>query len=83
MIDEPIKLGDELEDVVARVRGIAHGRVEYLDGTVYWILQPQAIDGSTVPKEVHSQEAYCIKVGDGIRVEPKPPLGFHVRDKKA
>ena len=48
-----IKLGDEVEDIVAKVRGIAHGRVEYLDGSVYWIIQPPSIDGE-LAKEIHS-----------------------------
>lgn len=73
-----IKLGDEVEDVVAKVRGIAHGRVEYLDGSVAWIIQPPAIEGE-LAKEVHVQDAYARRVGDGIRIEPKPPMGFHAR----
>lgn len=71
-----IKLGDEVEDVVAKVRGIAHGRVEYLDGSVYWIIQPPADAGVELAKEVHSQAGYCVKVGDGVYMKPKPPLGF-------
>ena len=78
-----IRLGDEIEDMVAKVRGIAHGRVEYLDGSVYWIIQPRSEDGAVVAKEVHAQDAYCQRVGDGIRVKPKPPLGFNVRSVKA
>jgi hypothetical protein len=78
--DQPIKLGDEIEDIVAKVRGIAHGRVEYLDGSVYWIIQPPAENGAILTKEVHSQEAYCRRVGDGVRVEPKKPMGFHASE---
>lgn len=77
-----IKLGDEVEDVVARVRGIVHGRVEYLDGSVYWIVQPPSIDGAEVAKEVHVQEAYCVRVGDGVYVKPKPPLGFNAEAQR-
>lgn len=70
-----IKLGDEVEDIVAKVRGIAHGRVEYLDGSVYWIIQPPSVDGE-LAKEIHSQAAYCRRIGDGVYVKPKPPMGF-------
>lgn len=77
-----IKLGDEIEDVVAKVRGIAHGRVEYLDGSVYWIIQPPGEDGAIVAKEVHSQDAYCRRVGDGVYLAPKPVIGFHAREKE-
>lgn len=78
-----IQLGDEIEDVVAKVRGIAHGRVEYLDGTVYWIIQPRSEDGAIVAKEVHSQDSYCERIGDGVRITAKPPMGFHARNVKA
>lgn len=81
MNSDPIKLGDEIEDVVAKVRGIAHGRVEYLDGTVYWIVQPGADDQGGAQKEVHCSDAYCKRVGDGVRIKPKPPTGFHIRDE--
>ena len=74
-----IELGDEIEDVVAKVRGIAHGRVEYLDGSVAWIIQPPGVDGSELAKEVHTQDAYARRVGDGVRVKSKPPMGFHAR----
>lgn len=77
-----IELGDEIEDVVAKVRGIAHGRVEYLDGSVAWIIQPPALEGAELAKEVHSQDAYVRRVGDGVRVKPKPPMGFHARNDK-
>lgn len=79
---DEIRLGDEIEDVVAKVRGIAHGRVEYLDGSVCWIIQPPAEDGRALNKDVHSQDAYCVKVSDGVRLEAKPPMGFHAREKK-
>lgn len=80
MSKKGIKLGDEIEDVVAKVRGIAHGRVEYLDGSVYWIIQPPAEDGAILAKEVHSQEAYCRRVGDGVHVERKRVMGFQAKD---
>lgn len=80
MNSDPIKLGDEIEDVVAKVRGIAHGRVEYLDGSVYWIIQPGSDSEGGLQKEVHSQDAYCVRIGDGVRIEPKPPIGFHARE---
>ena len=73
-----IELGDEIEDVVAKVRGIAHGRVEYLDGSVAWIIQPPSAEGE-LAKEVHTQDAYARRVGDGVRVKSKPPMGFHAR----
>lgn len=83
MAKKGIKLGDEIEDVVAKVRGIAHGRVEYLDGSIYWIIQPPAEDGALLAKEVHSQDAYCRRIGDGVYLKPKPKAGFHVRDEKS
>lgn len=79
MSKKGIQLGDEIIDTVAKVSGIAHGRVEYLDGSIYWVIQPKSEDGINVSKEVHSQDAYCEWVSDGIRLEPKPPMGFHVR----
>ena len=77
-----IELGDEIEDVVAKVRGIAHGRVEYLDGSVAWIIQPPALERSELAKEVHTQDAYARRIGDGVRIKPKPPMGFHARKQQ-
>lgn len=80
MPKEIIRLGDEIEDVVAKVRGIAHGRVEYLDGSVYWIIQPPAEGMAVLAKEVHSQDAYCKRIGDGVYLNKNRPPGFHVRE---
>lgn len=77
-----IKLGDKIEDVTAKVAGIAIGRVNYLDGSKAWLLQPQYTeDGNRVPV-VEVQDAYALKVGDGVHIEPKQPLGFHAREKQ-
>lgn len=77
---EAIKLGDEIEDVTAKVRGIATGKVTYLDGSIAWLLQPPYDeDGNRVPV-VEVQDAYCKRVGDGVYVEPKPTMGFHARE---
>lgn len=75
-----IKLGDEIEDVVTKVRGIANAHVKYLDGTEYWIIQPQALEGAELAKEVHASAAYCRRVGDGVYIKPKPQVGFHARE---
>jgi hypothetical protein len=80
---KPIELGDEVEDIVAKVKGIAHGRVEYLDGSVYWIVQPPADPDGNLTKDIHVQDAYCVRVGDGVRVEPKSQIGFHAREGNA
>lgn len=75
------KLGDEIEDVTARVRGIAVGRVEYLDGSTAWLMQPPfGEDGNRIPI-VEVEDAYVRKVSDGVRVEPKIPPGFHARER--
>jgi hypothetical protein len=81
MATQAIKLGDEIEDVTAKVAGIAIGRIEYLDGSKAWLLQPRyADDGSRIPT-VEVQDAYAVRVGDGVYVEPKPPIGFNARGK--
>lgn len=74
-----IELGDEIEDVTCKVRGIAIGRVLYLDGANAWLLQPPFDeDGNRVPV-VEVQDAYAKRIGDGVRVAPKPTMGFHAR----
>lgn len=79
MSQKGIQLGDEIEDVTAKVRGIVVGRVEYLDGSIAWLTQPPYdTDGNRVAV-VEVQDAYAQKVGEGVRVEPKPVMGFHVR----
>ena len=77
-----IQLGDEIEDVTAKATGIAIGRVEYLDGSKAWLMQPAySDDGSRIPV-IEVQDAYARRIGDGVFVEPKPQAGFHARDVK-
>ena len=83
MAKKGIKLGDEIEDVVSKVRGIAHGHLKYLDGTEYWIIQPKALENAELAKEVHASAAYCRRVGDGVYPKPKPPMGFQAQDEKS
>lgn len=78
MPKKKIVLGDEIEDVVTKVRGIAHAHVEYLDGSEYWIIQPTALENAELAKEVHASAAYCRRIGDGVRPKPRPPVGFHI-----
>lgn len=80
MTNQPIQLGDEIEDVTAKVTGIATGRVVYLDGASAWLVQPPyAQDGNRVPI-VEVQDAYAKRVGDGVRIKAKPAMGFHAKD---
>ena len=74
--DISIVLGDEIEDITAKVKGICVGRTEYLDGSVSYYLQPPYDDNGNRVNLVEVQEAYAKKVGDGIRVKPKKPTGF-------
>lgn len=73
---QPIKLGDEIEDVVSKVRGIAHGEVKYLDGTEYWIIQPQSFENAEIAKEVHAAKPYCKRIGEGVYPSERQPMGF-------
>ena len=81
MTTAKIELGDEIEDVTAKVRGIATGRVHYLDGSKAWLLQPPYDAGNRV-NVVEVQDAYAVRVGDGVRVEQTNEIGFHVRNGK-
>lgn len=83
MPKKSIRLGDEIEDVTSKTTGIAIGRVEYLSGSVSWIIQPFTTDDNTM---LHTQEvpdAYCRRVGDGVYPKAKPPAGFHIRHEKS
>ncbi len=77
-----IKLGDEVEDVVSKVRGIVHGHVHYLDGSEYWIVQPQALENAELAKEIHVSVAYCKWIGDGVYPKPVQPVGFYVENEQ-
>lgn len=75
----PIILGDQIEDVTAKVIGIAIGKVEYLDGSVAWLMQPPyEHNGNRIPI-VEVQDAYARKIGGGVYVERKPRAGFHAK----
>lgn len=80
MSKQAIKLGDDIEDITAKASGIAIGRVEYLDGSIAWLMQPKySEDGTRIPV-IEVQDAYAVRVGDGVLIEPKPQAGFHARE---
>lgn len=77
-----IQLGDEIEDITAKVQGIAVGRIEYLDGSKCWLIQPPYdADGNRIPT-VEVQDAYAKRIGAGVRVVPQPAMGFHIGNDK-
>jgi len=80
MNKKSIQLGDEIEDVTTHQVGVALGYAEYLNGGKYWVLQPYVGEDNIAPREQFIPEAYVIRKGDGVRVTPKPPMGFHARD---
>ena len=82
MNNKSVQLGDEIEDVTAKVKGVAIGRVEYLDGSKAWLMQPPYDDNGNRIPVVEVQDAYVRRVGDGVYVEPKPVLGFHAREAR-
>lgn len=77
-----IELGDEVEDVTAKASGVAIGRVEYLDGSKAWLVQPQYTEDGTRIPVIEVQDAYARRVGDGVYVKPKPVMGFHAREQE-
>jgi len=82
MAVQGIKLGDKIEDVTAKVQSIIIGRIEYLDGSITWLIQPPYSDnGSRIPT-VEVQDAYARRVGDGVYIDPKPAMGFHARKRR-
>lgn len=83
MAKRDIRLGDEIEDVTAKVRGIAIGRVEYLDGSTAWLMQPPYDEDGTRIPVVEVQDAYAKWAGAGVRVAHKSVTGFHARADEA
>lgn len=75
-----IKLGDEILDVVSKVKGIAIGYVKYLDGTNFWIIQMPIGEDDVKPREHYAPEGYCKYSGAGVYPVIKPPVGFHAED---
>lgn len=79
-----ITLGDEIEDVTAKVRGICIGKTEYLDGSKAYLMQPPYDDNGNRINLVEVQEAYARKVGVGVRLKTAPKrTGFHVEETMA
>ena len=76
-----IKLGDEIEDVTVGLRGIAVARVEYLDGRVAWLLQPPALVNTELPQKFEIEDAYAVKVSDGVYAPKRQPMGFVARQE--
>lgn len=77
-----IRLGNEIEDIVTKVRGIAHGRIEYLDGTTHWIIQPPIDESGAKMPEVYAPVEYCSYVSEGVQAQPvKRQMGFVAPDR--
>lgn len=74
---DEILLGDEIEDVTLKIRGIVIARLEHLDGSLSWLMQPPCSSDGGYVQSIEVRAAYVKKVGDGVYVEPKPPLGFN------
>lgn len=81
MSKKGIKLGDEIEDVTSKTIGIAIGKVEYLSGAIYWVMQPATTDDNMPLKTYEVPDAYCKWKGDGVYPSTKPPVGFHAREE--
>lgn len=77
-----IKLGDEIEDVTTKSSGIAIGRLEYLSGQIYWVMQPATTDDNISIKPDYVADAYAVYKGEGVYPSKKPPMGFHARGVK-
>lgn len=78
-----IRLGNEIEDIVSKVRGIAHAHIEYLDGSEHWIIQPEAVEGAKQP-EIYAPVEYCQYVSEGVLIDPpKKVMGFHAAERQA
>jgi len=82
MSKKGIKLGDEIEDVTSKTIGVATGKVTYLSGQVYWIIQPYTTDDNVALKEIYVPDAYCKYKGPGVYPAPKINMGFHARNDK-
>jgi hypothetical protein len=81
MAKKRIRLGDEIEDVTSKTIGIAIGRVEYLSGQIYWIIQPATTDDNMPIKTYEVQDNYCKWHGDGVYPSTKPPMGFRADEQ--
>lgn len=79
MNKKSIQLGDEIKDVTSGTSGIAIAKVQYLDGLLCWIMQPHTTDDNIRIDSISVSDAYAVRVGDGVRPKPKPPMGFHAR----
>lgn len=80
MSKKGIKLGDEIEDVTSKTVGIAIAKIEYLSGTIYWVIQPYTTDDNIPLKTYDVPDAYCKYKGSGVYPSKKAPMGFHARD---
>lgn len=77
-----IKLGDEIEDITSHTKGIALARVEYLSGSVAWIIQPFTTDDNQMLRTQEVPDAYCRYVAEGVYPKPEKQMGFHARTTK-
>ncbi len=82
MAKKGIRLGDEIEDITSKTIGIAVGKVQYLSGALYWIIQPYTTEDNMIVRTTEVPDAYCRWKGDGVYPSSKQPMGFHARDVK-
>jgi hypothetical protein len=83
MAKKGIKLGDEIEDVTSKASGIAIGKITYLSGAIKWIVQPITTDDNIRIDAIYVEDAYAIKISEGVHPKPQKVTGFHARDSKA
>lgn len=72
-----IVLGNKVRDVVSGLVGIAVSRLEQLDGSSQFGIQPEAGKDAQLPPVAFVPTGQCLKVDDGVHVEPLVrPIGF-------
>lgn len=73
-----ISLGQEVEDVVTGLKGIATARVEYINGCVQYAISPKAANG-VVPDALYIDHQRLIVTGKGVDM-PSRDTGGVMRD---
>lgn len=80
--NDPIKLGNTVQDIVTGFTGIAVAYARYLDGSEQWGVKPSALDNK-YPTVVYIDINTVIKIDDGIYVKKRNnECGFRLSDQK-
>ena len=78
-MEQKIKLGQRVRDIVTHYEGIAVAHVEYLNGCIQYGVKPLAKDGN-MPEVEYIDYQQLEVIDDGVSIKPAGDIGGVMSD---